>query len=135
MELIEQDVPSRELCREMKELGFPQEGMFYWVWRKGYNSRTAVVITKEQVDARYNNKYWNVVLAPTTGQLIKRCPGELIINSTLCDFVLYKTGCVYLPDGHNTELIGFPGNPNICLPNMLIHLAKEKLINPKEVGR
>lgn len=34
MTAIEQEVPSRELCEELRDLGWPQEGsLFWWVYK------------------------------------------------------------------------------------------------------
>jgi len=73
----EKEVPSLELCKKLKELGFPQgDGGFYWVhylsnqWSLGYY---------EFIEIDYCQ--WEVIKAPTASELLKWLPEEITIDT------------------------------------------------------
>lgn len=110
----ENEVPSLELCRQMKELSFSQEGIWYWC-----NHHTLPIddCDKEWYVDNSSGMLdrgiypYHKILAPTTAQM-GRWAGQHLGN--------------FRP-WYNDE-----SEPDYRA-KMLIHLAKEGLINPKEL--
>lgn len=118
----EREVPSLELCQQLKDAGFPQEGIWYWSkWADG-SERWELFLAKD---------CGRDVLAPTVAQM-----GEWLPNET-CSVRRYV--------GNGSMWAVFDRNKNGAAMNSrteaegkakwLIHLAEQKLINPKELGK
>lgn len=67
---LEQQVPSLELCKKLKELGYPQESLFYWTF---YKDHSQVLYTQQEVFKESWKVDPNYCSAPTVAEL-----GELL---------------------------------------------------------
>jgi len=121
---IEKEVPSLELCKKLKELGYPQDSGG-WYWRKIFKNPNSIQYNWKLVFEQENNPVLveSDIKAPTCREL-----GEWLLKAYL-----------KLPTGHpvRSKLISFCSplklNPNI-LSKDLIWLAENgyvKLTNEK----
>ena len=103
--ILEKQVTSLELSKRMKELGFPQESLFYWS-NNGSEDWRIVKIYDFKVDKRSD------VSAYTVAEL-----GEMLYKNILAgDNVLYSIECVW---EKNTPIIRYFNN------DLLKRLASE----------
>jgi hypothetical protein len=90
---LEKQVVSLELAKELKEVGYPQEGVFYWVevhneWILWYWKEVVIdkhLDTKEQGCFVLSREK---IVAPTVAELIFQllnCPQEVDKMYRLCD--------------------------------------------------
>lgn len=133
---LTKEVPSLELCQKMRELGFPQEGTCYYKTHNG----TLFVLTWFDIGFTVNEKDNEKVLAPTVSQMVSwlpECIGDIIDkHSDLNIFPDYGSWfCAYRPCGDSDtprfEIHGYSIADSVS--KMLIHLAEQKLITPREL--
>ena len=72
---IENEVPKLEICKRLKELGYPQEGAgFYWVTtRDGLTS----LLTRPEISPNWDSPV--IVAAPMIGEMGERLPSSFYI--------------------------------------------------------
>lgn len=73
---IKKQVPTLELCKKLKELGYPQDGLFWW---NLFNKKVSYgVETTSATEVR-------VVVAPTVAELGEWLPNDIDGNAQLID--------------------------------------------------
>jgi len=120
--MIEREVPSLKLAQHMKELGFPQEGIWYWNQSNKLNKY-------EVHQGPWIPDYWKrIVMAPTIGQM-----GEWLPTGY---FTKRLEGETYWILGWDINKINLDFTSRIeadTRAKCLIHLAEKKLIDVKSL--
>ena len=132
MNLLEQGVPSLKLCKKLKELSFPQEGLWYWV---NYKDDLMCLRTFETV------KQWGkavICLAPTLGQMMLWVPQYLKDRGHMFTIVKMGNGKWWMayPDANgrcNMHAWAEEIKPCDALSKLLICLRNRGLIKPEEL--
>ncbi len=121
--LLEKQHVSLGLAKELRELGYPQESLFYWRYTQGRNNDSLVY-----KDKAIDTEFYTHISAPTTAELLE----VLVFKGKF--HALYETRHGEYTwqvnsnsDQWDTE-ITFGHTPQDALAEMLIHLLKEKLI-------
>lgn len=74
---LEQEVTNSELSQKLKELGYPQEGLFYWEWTydnyNGYDRDDHIIVYGEP-NVKAKNEF---CVAPTVAELGEWLPRTL----------------------------------------------------------
>ena len=139
-------VVSLELSKQMKELGFPQESNFQWVRPsrklKG-QSEYMVVFSAGASDWCVCSAYLSGELGewlPQTIEIKKPFSHNLIIENPRCSLDGWQVSYIQWDLGIKAEKRGdlflFTQRDNNfanAFAKMLIHLAKEGIINPREL--
>lgn len=106
---IEKQVPNLELCKRLKELGYPQEGLFWWLFDewlfdKSQNKYKVIFKTSANENEFYDDKGLKetAYVAPTVAEI-----GEVMPAFTLT----YRTD--YEPDGEKTWIPKFTNGTHI----------------------
>lgn len=137
---LKKQCASLELSKELKELGYPQESLFYWVTDE--QDRFQKLSTKIVLNDKVNDygSYWSKYSAPTTAELGEILPQTLKIKrikyQLFCSVALDKQWFVIYVDENdyeNNAPIPFMmcHNEADCRAKMLIYLLKNKLIELK----
>lgn len=144
MNQIENDVPSLELCKQLKTLGFPQEGRDYWKKIGHYDWE----LTQNPTALLPQRGVGMIVyLAPSIGQMIRWV--EESANEWACGYndcgVFYHfmkgprgTGNMINECCQKSSKYCFDTDADVlkfadAISSWLIHLAEQGLINPKEL--
>lgn len=73
------EVPSLELCKKLKELGYPQDGGWYWKkWKEKENWKLGFVKEEEK---QYFLTYVDLIKAPTVRELGEWLPAILKVKN------------------------------------------------------
>lgn len=95
MEISEQ-VVSLKLAKRLKELGYPQEGLWYWVkecWDLGKCDKKLMTKSEMSVREDYNRYTYKVICtAPTVAELGEWLPEALFGEENI--YILYEDCCV-----------------------------------------
>ena len=94
---LEEQVPSLELCKKLKSLSYPQEGLFYWQietsdseFLKRYKIERFKDILITDSEKRTSDRYWKGkklklsyehFVAPTVAEMGERLPYQLFVGS------------------------------------------------------
>lgn len=127
MELNKQ-VVNLELSKKLKELGYPQEGLFMWV-----ESYASVEIWGTTNIGQYPS-YSMLCVAPTVAELLDKMPsGARVLDWSLdkCDGIY--TCWLFRTDNINAEKNGIHmedgyENPANCLAKMLMWLVENNYV-------
>lgn len=148
MELNKQ-VPSLELCKKLKELGYPQEGLFWWKLQIINGIKQWNIVNEKPED--YKEELFCV--APTVAELGERLP--MVINDSNGEYMaiqmqtsditfvpkklknrmiktMTKKWKVWYDDGFRDEheIVGFIDETEAdARAKMLIYLLENKLIS------
>ena len=106
---IEKQVPTLGLCRSLKELGYPQEGVFYWC---NPYMRACSDSEYKIYDLPTSTKDY---VAPTVAELGEWLPVDIQVSGTTCSFRIYKYnkskqlwGGYYIDNQHKNGDISTP---------------------------
>lgn len=138
-------VPSLELCKQLKEAGYKQEGNFWWI--KLVLSKDYILCYgyKDYFISIEGNSYIiaqieEIVVAPLASELMERLPSHIYIHDDkthdLRDRKEYILRILKLEKGYDVGYVGKPYALHCeqddtlpsCLAKMYIYLRKEKLI-------
>ena len=102
----EKEVPSLELCKELKELGYPQEGGgWYWdetvdySWKLCFYGNTPVHIESQ-----------SVIKAPTCRELGEWLPASISVKGNIYELNIELNAISY--DTYDDRSIGYYGDDN-----------------------
>lgn len=102
---IEKQVVSLELSKQLKEAGYPQKGVWWWVCHHGVNDNFKLTMLE---NSKKDNELWEVIVAPTVAELGERLPRQIERNGELFQLFTEKTlngwGVMYAYE--------FPGHKN-----------------------
>jgi hypothetical protein len=121
-------VTSLELSKRMKELGFPQRSIFGWCQNYTRKSGEYKKDSKPYIQYKGSHDY-SAYLASELGEWL---PNEkLMIDKDTNDYSLDLFGT----ERKERKFAGGFCGENLCdaMAEMLIYLAENKLINPKEL--
>lgn len=129
---LEKQVVSLELAKELKELGYPQESLFYWHY--SYNPTTKrknkpYLLFYPEIKGNETN-----ISAPTVAELGIALPYFLFYNNKnlrLSTIKLRDDNWYSFYSEENSKYCEFCETESTeadCKAKMLIHLLKEKLI-------
>ena len=136
---IEKQVVSLELAKKLKELGYPQKGL--WWWREYENNILDIVsvnfLEKVPEEAK---QIFNSYVAPTVAELINILPGSIKVRAVgegehggRYWLYMQKETCFYAMNNGQTRLQEEIGNTTAdALARMLICLYENNLIKREE---
>ena len=119
---------SLEVSKRLKESGYPQESVFYWVVNSVIPSDTQIKLKKDCGSWKHSKKIQDsgaikYYSAPTASELLEKLPKD----SHLALFRTISGGWgVNIDNTEQTALYG--GTPQDALAELYIHLIKEKII-------
>ncbi len=121
MELSKQ-VCSRELAEKLKELGFPQNSLFYWSYGP-----------EDDIDLTYGLKKENIYLINISAYTVAEL-GEMLkeIMSNISEF-WQSNGKLCIGYEIVNPVYLYADTEADARAKMLIYLAENNLINPKEI--
>lgn len=125
MELNKQ-VPSLELCKRLKELGYKQEGLFWWVNQPNGGLNTNGYKWQLEGEPRTRIPQYDYIVAPTVSEMGEIIPAYFVIN-------IFRT----MNDGWGANLNWIEQIPVYAeteadlRAKMLIYLLENKLISLK----
>ncbi len=77
----EWQLPTLELCKELKELGYPQVGEFWWVKRPSSDEYYLEPFEYKRVATDYLAKNgWEVFVAPTLAEMGEWLPHGIVVD-------------------------------------------------------
>jgi len=139
---LEKEVPNLELCKQLKELGFPQGGGFYWVIENINEKELPRIVYESDID---NGEFIEIIKAPTVRELCEWLPSNISTDISNCLLRIEKTiesneywtiiyGEYDFEDEKwtNTEECSFVGNLPMIVAKMLIWLAENGYVNFKK---
>lgn len=122
---LENQVVSLELAKQLKEAGYPQEGLWYWT-----GDITNEIELRNSIHWSSGQRFKKVYTAPTVAELLGKIPFD---NARLEKIVtayggkeVYRAKHIidYKGNSHNED----ENNPADAMAKMWLYLKKEKLL-------